>query len=124
VGLKGLSPWPFFFEGFDSLDAPVLLPDAGAPHHAWHGVLVRLWVDEPLRGARCPASSVPDGFADFAAQVAGARMRSLSAPVVLLDPTGELAGWTVEWEASDHYLGAALFAAGASLSEEADAAPR
>ncbi|MEE2830362.1 MAG: hypothetical protein VX498_14330, partial [Myxococcota bacterium] len=103
---RPLSPWPFVFAGFDGVEWVVLEADGLSQDRPRHRV-VRWWISDSAMQCR-PREVIPDGAVEAAERFV---QESLAVDVparFLPDPTGRLAGWTVEWEAVSEYLRAGL----------------
>lgn len=108
-----ISPWPFAFEGFESvnLEAP---PSDFAPSSLPRLVLVRLWLDPVVAwdGSRhrcVPANRLPEGFVGAAESIVRSRLGAQSEILSVTDPTGALVGRTIEWVPDPTYLGLTLW---------------
>ena len=108
-----ISPWPFAFEGFESvnLEAP---PSDFAPSSLPRLVLVRLWLEPVVAWAgsrhRCvPANRLPEGFVGAAESIVRSRLGAQSEILSVTDPTGALVGRTIEWVPDPTYLGLTLW---------------
>jgi hypothetical protein len=103
-----LPSWPYLFAGWEGLEARELEPSEAIPGGDWDALVVRLWAGAIRRDSACARPLPPDGFVEEAADRVRARIGVRGTPELLGDPTGRLAGWTIEWEVSQHYLGAGL----------------
>ena len=107
-----ISPWPFAFEGFRSLDL-VEGRSESSLQKLPRLVLVRLWL-EPVAGwelephSCTPRDRIPEGFVRMAESLVRGRIGLQVETHVVDDPTGALVGRTIEWVPDPTYLGVTL----------------
>jgi hypothetical protein len=124
-----ISPWPFAFEDFRSLELVEGASDFD-PAAMPRLVLVRLWLDpvhtwDDEANPCVPRERIPDGFIAMARSVALSRLGGSADVRVIDDPTGALVGRTIEWVPDATYLGVGLWidrgaASGRSTDDDED----
>lgn len=112
--LPPLSPWPFAFEGFKTLEVIGALPVEGEESKPLpRFVAVRLWLmpNNPWIAERqsCTAQErLPEDFLVGARSMVEGRLGGGVSVQVLPDPTGWLLATVIEWDREPSYLGTAL----------------